>query len=196
MMGIPVEKNALSVVQARKKIRSFEERARRLRKSIWYHEAQGDLVDFLAAQVSECDQNVDRHIDNLQSFRQPKRNVRQNRIGSVLTSLADSLDAVIGNCNLAAARLAEPDEHVEDGFIFTGLAILLRRICKANGLPFKIRKDTDKMSDAKQHSPFIRFIDTLLERLALPRISRDAMANRILRLEERLPKRDRSKIKK
>lgn len=191
-MRIPVEKNALSVVQTRKKIRSFEKQARRLRKSIWYHETQGGLADFLAAQVSDCDP----HKDNLQRFRQSKRNVRQNRSGSVLASLADSLDAVIADCDLAATRLAGSDEHVEDGFIFTGLAIFLRRICKANGLPFKIRKDTDKMSDVKQHSPFIRFIDTLRERLALPRISRDAMANRILRLENRLPKRDRSKIKK
>ncbi|HEY2841741.1 MAG TPA: hypothetical protein VGJ26_21455 [Pirellulales bacterium] len=176
MIRIPVEKKALSVVQTRKKIKSFRNQARRLRESIWYHEA---LADFLA--------------DNLQLFRQ---SIKQNCSGSVLASLADSLDAVIANCDLAGTRLAEPDQHVEDGFFFTALAIMLRRICKANGLPFKIRKDTDKMSDEGQHSPFIVFMETLRERLALPPISRAAMANRIFRLEKRLPKRDGSKIKK
>jgi hypothetical protein len=184
MMRIPVEKNALSVVQTRKKLKSFGKQARQLRKSVWYHDTQGGLADFLAAQVAECDQNDDPH----KRFQESKRNVRRNRSDSVLASLADTLDAVIVKCDLAAKNLDEPEEHVKDGFVFTCLAILLRRICEANGLPFKIRKDSDKMSDEKQLSPFLRFIDILQKRLALPRMSTDAMANRILRLEKRLVK--------
>ena len=109
MMRIPIEKNALSVVETRKKIRSFEKQARRLRGSIWYHETQRGLADFLAAQV-------DPHPH------------KDTGTVSALATLAGSLDDVIANCDLAAARLAGPEEQVEDGFVFTVLAIALRRI--------------------------------------------------------------------
>jgi len=61
-----------------------------------------------------------------------------------------------------------------------------------NNLPFKIRKDFDIIDD-EQHSPFIRFFHSLIKTLKLPEVSREALATRILRLEERLKKRGQKK---
>ena len=193
-MRAPNEQSALPVVQARKMIKAFEKKAQGLRNSIWYgpdenvHALFGESVREFNEQPSFPLTAVDIEA---RYFRTQGR-VLDDSDDSVLPLLVHALDAVVATCKLAFTKLNDPDHRVDDGFFITVIAVALRRICKKNDLPFKIRKDADIIDDG-QHSPFIRFFNSLIKILELPAVSKEALATRILRLEKRLKKRGQKK---
>jgi len=199
-MRLPKEKKALTVSRARKKIQSFEKKARNLRDSIWYGNGELRLLAASSQQIIE-NHKPDRLTELSRQtveerFFQVKDPFLGDQDGPILKLLAHALDAVIATCNLADRKLVQPDQHVVDGFFITSFAVMLRRILKSCGLPYKARKDVDKMSDEKSRSPFIKFFDELQTILQLQSVSNDALATRIHRLENQLKNRVHRESKK
>jgi hypothetical protein len=197
MMLVQRQQNALSVTRARKKLDSFQKKAENLRSSIWY--ADDPFPEMfgpsISANYSKPDQlkNLSRKTIEARFFCVKKPMIRDTE--SILELLAHALDGVIATCDLASREFSKPGQHVNDQYVFTRFAIILRDIFKFYGLPHKLRKDTDKMVDDEQRSPFVRFLDKVRIKLQLPSVSRDALTMRILRLEPRLKNRVRLRAK-
>jgi hypothetical protein len=175
-------------------IEAFEKKAQALRNSIWY--GSGENVEALfGASVAEFKDKptFPSTAEEIEArYFRMQGSILDDSDDSILTLLGHSLDAVVATCKLACIKLNDPDQRVDDGFFVTIIAVVLRRICKNNDLPFKIRKDADIIDD-EQHSPFIRFFDSLIKILELPGVSKEALATRILRLEKHLKKRGQKK---
>jgi hypothetical protein len=182
-MRISKEKNALTVSQARSNIDKFNKKARLLRSLIWYGEGESPS-EILGLPSNESHGKLEgldiKTIE--QRFFQMQKPIVEDLHGTSLELLAHSLDSVIATCDLVVRQLANSDSHLRDGFVTTACASMLRDVFKSHGLPYKMRKDTDKIHSDSQYSPFLRFFDKLCSILKLPSVTKTALPGRVHRL--------------
>lgn len=136
-----------------KEIRSFEQKAQELR-------------NLIGGRLTQSSGHT-KSLTSIEAFFFERSRKVARQPDARLELLRKGLDAVIAVAQTASSLPAGPTGITEKQWLSANGGFL-RQTMKDLGLPFKIRKDTDKMHSDSQTSPFLAFYLELLKQIGRP----------------------------
>jgi hypothetical protein len=138
--------------EVKQKIIRFKKRAQKLRQFL------GKIGEPISKRVMKSPKTVEADV-----FESPSRFADPN-----IELVKKALDKVIAASDVANSGLTHDRSGLSYEKWLAANGFLIREEFKKARLPYKVRKDTDKMWDDDQNSPFVKFYLELLKQIGMP----------------------------
>ena len=145
-------RNSPPMTEVKQKIIRFKKRAQKLRQFL------GKIGEPISERMMESPKTVETDV-----FESPSRFADPN-----IELVKKALDKVIAASDVANSGLTHDRSGLSYEKWLAANGFLIREEFKKARLPHKVRKDTDKMWDDDQNSPFVKFYLELLKQIGMP----------------------------
>lgn len=141
-----------------KKVSAFKKRASKLK----------ELIGYGGALYPEMNRKSIKSIKAVEEQFFEKSPKVRGRPAQYVQLLRKSLDGVIAVVTLLESNPSFKNGGISEGQWLSVHGYFLRQWMEENKLPYKIRKDTDKIHSDNQASPFLKFYVELLKQIGRP----------------------------